>query len=511
MQQCAAGNLRIYIGSLLGPRGPCGMSTQREALLCSWLKHHAGLVGSISFFGAQMGDLSCESLGAYYDEADKLLALGLQDAAGAAASTPAAAATAATHAKLQLRSFDTGCVRSTALLRALPAASHLDLQRTWAWGSGLRFDHSSISAALGQLSNLRSLTLEGEVGNACLAAVGQLAQLTQLTVNKVVAADSEDFDAVVTVALGHLTALKVLKLSAWCNVAAGSALPTSLTALTVAVSDYADEIGSSMQHLGLTALQQLQRLQARGGIWQPQLMKQLSTLAALTHIEQNYMSAGIAVHAAPGWQHLSALHTLDLDFEFDDDDELDAADSAVLLRGLAAATSVVHLSMKGCFVHDSSQLCAHLACLLRLQSLELRDTRVASQADALHLAALTGLTKLVLVSASGVDDVAASVLALRLTRLQELLLVHCGLRSAAALPSIATLTGLTSLVLGPAVVTDGSASVFPLGKGDLELLTPLTQLKHLANGDYGQNFFCDNAVAQLWCEVQQQWQQQQPA
>jgi hypothetical protein len=106
-----------------------------------------------------------------------------------------------------------------------------------------------------------------------------------------------------------------------------------------------------------------------------------------------------------------------------------------------------------------------------------------------------------------VDDVAASVLALRMPRLQELRLLECGLRSAAALPSIATLTGLTNLALGPDLTLDGSSSVFPLGRGDLQLLTPLTQLKLF----WSKYIFCENAVSELWSEEQQRWRQQPPA
>jgi hypothetical protein len=101
--------------------------------------------------------------------------------------------------------------------------------------------------------------------------------------------------------------------------------------------------------------------------------------------------------------------------------------------------------MQGPWLHERSQLCAHLTALSRLQMLTIHHQGIASRSDALHLAALTSLTQLNLWGAVGVDDVAASVLALRLTRLRDLRLECCGLRSAAALPSIATMTGLTHL------------------------------------------------------------------
>jgi hypothetical protein len=521
----------------------------KVALFCSWLKHHAGLVGAIIFM-PYMGFVHTADDHAYYEAADKLLTLGLQDAAGAAATlavaaatTPAAAAVAAaaaTHANLQLRIFRTRYVGSAAQLLALPAASltHLDLVHNREC-SGLGLDHSSISAALGQLSNFRSLELRGAVGNACLAAVGQLAQLTHLEAQPIVKLATcvagrsatgscglrllpqqlqklhlcvghavGSHTGAVAVALGHLKALKALDLMVWCSVAMGSALPTSLTALTLSVGGYTDD---SMQHLGLTALQQLQHLFSTSGMEQPQLLRQLSSPVALTNIQLFYEHPASAQQAAPAWQHLSALHTLDF-MIFDHVAKLDAAQNAVLLQGLAAATSVVHLHMYGSFARDTvsgSQLCAHLTGLSRLRWLQLQHTGIASRADALHLAALTGLTRLDLWTAPGVDDAAASVLALRLTRLQELQLSECGLCSAAALPSIATLTGLTRLDLKPQAggMTDGPSSVFPLGMGDLELLTPLTQLKEFSNDE----FFCSNAFSQLWSVQQRQWRQQPPA
>jgi hypothetical protein len=136
--------------------------------------------------------------------------------------------------------------------------------------------------------------------------------------------------------------------------------------------------------------------------------------------------------------------------------------------------------------------------------LMMRDAGITSRSDALQLAALTSLTQLDLVGAVGVDDVAATVLALRLTRLQDLRLTNCGLRSAAALPAIATLTGLTNLGLG--VLADDGTTKLPLGQEDLLLLTPLTQLKQLWN----HSFFHSVAVSRLW-STQKRWLQPPPA
>jgi hypothetical protein len=122
---------------------------------------------------------------AYSDTAEQLLVRSLQEAASAASAATARSA-------LQLCSFSAICIRSSALLRALPAAllTHLHLTSR-AWRSGEDFDHSGISAALVQLRNLRSLDLGGAVGDACLAGVGQLAHLDQIRIRSVVVS-SED-------------------------------------------------------------------------------------------------------------------------------------------------------------------------------------------------------------------------------------------------------------------------------------------------------------------------------
>jgi hypothetical protein len=171
-----AGNLRIRIGSRRAHQQMKSM--QKLALFCRWLKQHAGVVGSISFEGTDMEWIYTAGGDEYNDAAEQLLALGLQEAAAAAAAPMRTA--------LQPRSCSISCIRSEALLLALPASvTHLNLTHSGAWRSGMCFGSSGITAAVAQLSQLRSLILEGEVGNACLAAVGQLAHLTRLEVNTV--------------------------------------------------------------------------------------------------------------------------------------------------------------------------------------------------------------------------------------------------------------------------------------------------------------------------------------
>jgi hypothetical protein len=535
VQQCAAGNLHIYIGSNYANQHLRSM--QKLALFCSWLKQHAGLVGSIAFTGVSMSEASTEAGAAYCDAAEQLLALSLQEAA----AVPAApTGVAQMRTALQLQGCSIHCVRSSALLLALPASlQHLHLQHSKAWRSGLCFDSSSVTAALARLSQLRSLALVGEVGSACLAAVGQLGHLTELGISNMhVRADagaagrcdmhllpqqlqslevtvSSDGVSPAAVALGHVTALKSLDLTLQCSAAPGSSLPSSLTALAMSLEEQAATAGSA-QYLGMTALQQLQRLEAIG-LQEPQVLEQLSTLAALTYMELGFVDAASSQRAAPVWQHLSMLRSLSIDSDINDPAQLDITQGAVLLQGLAAATSLTRLYIGGPIVHEGLQLCARLTDLSQLQMLEINNAGVASRSDALHLAALTSLTQLNLWGAVGVDDVAASVLALRLTRLQDLRLVYCGLRSAAALPSIATLTGLTRLDLSVDLDREaegsdddtesaGTPSLLPLGQEDLLLLTPLTQLRYLGCSA----LFSSTAIHQLW-GYEKGWLQQPPA
>lgn len=252
-----------------------------------------------------------------------------------------------------------------------------------------------------------------------------------------------------------------------------------------------------MQHWNILSLRQLRQLETDNCLQQPELLAPLSTMAALTAIHLSY-DAAVAVAVAAVWQQLSALHSLWLKAG---DEDLDPTQSQLLLQGLAAATSLTILRLEAHNVHESVQLCAHLTALTRLQDLDLDCKHLATLADVLHLTVLTSLTRLHVCNAAGVDDTAASALALRLKRLQELRLSYCGLRSAAALPSIATLTGLTSLSL----YVDPHTADLDLGRDELRLLAPLTQLKELDC----DALFGEPAIGEEWIDVLQQWQRQQ--
>lgn len=133
----------------------------------------------------------------------------------------------------------------------------------------------------------------------------------------------------------------------------------------------------------------------------------------------------------------------------------------------------------------------------------IHEAHLARRSDALRLTTLTSLVVLDVWDAAGVDDPAASALALSLRLLQGLRLDNCGLTSAAALPSIATLTGLTWLSL--AVSPYSGAAQLALGREDLLLLAPLRKLARL---DF-VGFFSPDAVQELWDAELKQWRQQQ--
>jgi hypothetical protein len=531
LQQCSAGNLCVYIGGAW--TGEQWQGIHKLSLFCGWLHSQAGLVQEIRlshpYFDSQ------REQDAYCDVAAQLLVHSLQETAArpsiASAAASALSATAYARAVLKLRSFSASFIRSSALLHALPAAAltQLSLQHTSAWRKDLDLNSSSIATALAQLHGLRSLTLKGAIGSACLAGVRKMAHLTHLDIDEAVdiypwgcdlqllplglqevhvkAGRSANFEpeAAAVVALGHLTALRTLELETACAIGAWSSLPRSLTALTVRACVLSGS-PDSVQHPGIEKLLQLQRLEAgTSSLQQPQLLAALSNLSQLDHISLTYDVLKAAARVAPAWRHLSALRVLYLQ-EGEESATVGPTESLALVQGLAAAISLTHLHIEGPIVHDSVQLCAHLTGLTQLQNLDIRGgEHPSSRAEALHLTTLTNLTRLVISDAPGVDDTAVSALAMRLTKLQDLQLWRCGLWSAAALPVIAGLTALTNLWLTVSQDAVSRNDDFPLGRDDLLLLAPLTQLKTLE----GHKFFSDEAMQELWDAQLQQWRQQQ--
>jgi hypothetical protein len=83
---------------------------------------------------------------------------------------------------------------------------------------------------------------------------------------------------------------------------------------------------------------------------------------------------------------------------------------------------------------------------------------------------------------------------------------YCSLHSAAAIPSIATLTRLTKLIFGISNAAQEQHRDLPLGQEELQLLRSLRRLKTLNNG----GLFTNEAVRELWDKERGEWRHQQP-
>jgi hypothetical protein len=429
------------------------------------------------------------------------------------------------------------------LLHALPAAAltRLELSHSVTWRQDPTADSKVHIQGLVRLTNLQHLHCDffdaepAWLRNGCLAAVGELPQLTKLYMRAVApgsdfsllprqlqqlhvfidfATDdcSEEFDeqnsrCSTPLALGYLSALQQLDLTG--IAAAGSQLPTSLTGLTVCAavpgtsSNSSSSSSSIIQHLNLTDLRQLQRIELAQAWLGREKLQALSVLTALTHLALGYgdVTDHHAVPEAPAWQHLSALKCMTLFQECmlpprtahaEDDDELASAASLSLLRSLAAATTLTCLELYGASVQPAQAWCSHLAGLQQLRHLVLVNQQPHDRADVIQLTALINLTLLRLEHESAaVDETAAAALAVRLTQLRELELRGVHMRSPAALPVIRALSGLTSFTMaaGPEL----SQQVL-FSRNDLLLLTSLRQLWYLCLED----LFKHEDVGAVW-------------
>lgn len=261
-----------------------------------------------------------------------------------------------------------------------------------------------------------------------------------------------------------------------------------------------------MQHVSFVPLQQLQRLMLHAAVLQQQQLQELSSIASLTHINLFYSDMPHASSEAPAWGHLPALKSLSLRQTFLTDntmlgimpDDLHEAASLELLQGLAAATSLTSLDWHGRGAEPFQPWCQYLTSLQQLRSLELVNQPPVDRADVLQLTALTNLTVLKIWCSAAVDDAAAAGLAQQLTNLQQLSLMYVDLSSAAALPAVAALTGLTELTL------QSMAGVrHKLSYDELLLLTALTQLQAF------ETDLCHTDVFQkLWDGESCGWRQQ---
>jgi hypothetical protein len=344
--------------------------------------------------------------------AEQILALIIQHAAHRAAA-PAAAPL------LRLRSITINCLHSSALLQALPAAALTKLVLKYCrndWPAHLSLNSSNITQGLQRLTSLQELHLQGSeqlgswVQNACLAAVGQLTQLTKLQMCCVAAgsdlsllphqlcnlqlqvccsSSTNSSGSSTAVALGHLSALRQLVLYLYGEPGLGSSLPTGLTGLTVLGLQEDSDNFSTMQHISLVPLQQLQQLWLRDAAVDVQQLQALSRVSALTSITVEHHNMLHASSQAPAWRHLPALKTLYLHSKsmVGSDEQAPHADQLALLECLAAATSLTHLELLGDGKAPQQAWCGYLTSLQQLHSLTLYKHLPFDRADLLRLTA----------------------------------------------------------------------------------------------------------------------------
>jgi hypothetical protein len=221
-------------------------------------------------------------------------------------------------------------------------------------------------------------------------------------------------------------------------------------------------------------LQQLQYLSLRVDFTEQQPLLQLAQLPALQYLVLQYRHAAAAAAAtAPAWgllPQLQSLHLVHFDPIRDGSDAPTEQQLAIILEGIAAATTLTKLVLEirtAVSAEAEPQVqpqvdpqavlavCGHLTGLMRLKDLTIHGHGDSSWAagDVLALIALTSLTKLHMVDATHrVGNAAATALACELQQLQHLDLSRCGLQlddveGIACLEAIGQLTQLTYLGL----------------------------------------------------------------
>jgi Leucine-rich repeat (LRR) protein len=409
-----------------------------------------------------------------------------------------------------LRSFDSTIRHSADVLSALSAATLTDLTFIPKVVYQSERPPAPLANALARLTNLRHLDLHDRLTGAWLPIVGKLTQLTSFEIceldacfgelrslpaslerlsmpNFYVCYDDDEDDEGDAGAEGvaeaegaaggggvegsgnngsrdsqddrhldlrHLTRLTDLTLYLYDTDQAQSdisgQLPAQLLELNAARSD-----GGVLPLLGFETLQQLQRLtlpsckESRGDLLA------LNSLTALTDVELAYSGRLREIDTASVWSELPQLRSLCVTSSSHPDDvEDDGAGFRRVMHGIAAATSLrqLHLHVRNGISARAmrSKLCGYLTGLQQLQELRVSAPQLSAADDdlfdAMHLTALTSLTRLD-VSSWRSCDVATVALACNLSQLRELKLVDCGIESKAVLPAIAKLVQLQHLDL----------------------------------------------------------------
>jgi hypothetical protein len=253
----------------------------------------------------------------------------------------------------------------------------------------------------------------------------------------------------------------------------GSMLPQQLQQLELS------QVHTGPQLAVVMRLKQLTALKIGVQTQQQQLLLRLAHLPALQQLRLEYQAAEAAAATAPTWVQLPPLREVCARLGHTTRQQM-----AAIVAGLAAATSLTGLTFQfkhtvgagglwagwqlqvaaaaaaaaGAAAADGGAdaaveplaVCASIAQLTELVCLDLNFNHTPmARRDALALTALMGLEHLGLSAANqGVDDVAATALAVKLTQLRHLDLTGCDLGYMACLAAVAQLTQLTTLRLG---------------------------------------------------------------
>ncbi|WIA13945.1 hypothetical protein OEZ85_002515 [Tetradesmus obliquus] len=286
---------------------------------------------------------------------------------------------------------------------------------------------------------------------------------------------------------------------------AGLSRPGQLTSLAVCARG--DEAGTDVQHLGISALQQLQELELTDALFQAEQLQQLTCLTKLQQLSLMYTSTAKARSAAPAWRQLSCLHSLEIR---DCRAQLSMEEGQQLLAAAGAATSLVELDLSadgslldeetdicsyftlsadGSLLDEEADICSYFTGLQRLTCLCLDSINGPHEkTDTPQLTKLTRLAELRIRGAWGIDDAAATAIARSLTQLTALQLQDCLITNRAVLQAIARLPLLEWLDLSgnAEALDDGSC----LQDEDIEVLLPLPNLTYFkAAGTFGYCVF----------------------
>ncbi|WIA34097.1 hypothetical protein OEZ86_012472 [Tetradesmus obliquus] len=326
-------------------------------------------------------------------------------------------------------------------------------------------------AAISRLSSLTQLRLESTAPGTDVTLLP--AQLLQLTLSAGCRSEHRRSSELL-LSLLHLTHLQQLDLTVSGRPGAGLSRPGQLTSLAVCARG--DEAGTDVQHLGISALQQLQELELTDALFQAEQLQQLTCLTKLQQLSLMYTSAAKARSAAPAWRQLSCLHSLEIR---DCRAELSMEEGQQLLAAVGAATSLVELDLSadGSLLDEETDICSYFTGLQRLTCLCLDSINGPHEkTDTPQLTKLTRLAELRIRGAWGIDDAAATAIARSLTQLTALQLQDCLITNRAVLQAIARLPLLEWLDLSgnAEALDDGSC----LQDEDIEVLLPLPNLMY---------------------------------